>query len=188
MEAARAQPALVSGETLIMGIGQGYFLATPLQLAAATAAIANNGTFYARVVDYLSRARPARSRRSRPAQHADRWCCEQNWEDVRQGMLHVVEARGTAKAASAASVTDRRQDRHGAGVHGRQDEDTTRTELDKKLRDHALFIAYAPAEDPQIAVAVVVETAAMAARWRRRSRVRSWTPTCCPTIRRGDKS
>ena len=50
---ARRQP-WYPGETLIMGIGQGYFLTTPLQLAAATAAVANNGTFYTpRVVDYL---------------------------------------------------------------------------------------------------------------------------------------
>jgi penicillin-binding protein 2 len=155
---ARRQP-WYPGETLIMGIGQGYFLSTPLQLAAATAAIANGGTFFApRVVDHL-RSRetgevnpiPARARPigiDRPA----------HWEDVQRAMVEVIEGpRGTAKRIRS---TDYRI----AGKTGTaqvftiaQDAEYNEEEIEKKLRDHALFIAYAPADDPSIAVAVIVE-------------------------------
>jgi penicillin-binding protein 2 len=155
---ARRQP-WYPGETLIMGIGQGYFLSTPLQLAAATAAIANNGTFLEpRVVDHLRsretgeinpipvRARPIQI--ERPA----------HWQDVQLAMIEVVEGqRGTAKRIRS---TDYRI----AGKTGTaqvftvaQDEEYNEEEIEKKLRDHALFVAYAPADDPKIAVAVVVE-------------------------------
>lgn len=155
---ARRQP-WYPGETLIMGIGQGYFLATPLQLAAATAAIANNGTFFApRVVDYLrsrdtGEVNPIPPRASPiPIDRTD------HWQDVRRAMAEVVEGpRGTAKRI--------RSERYRiAGKTGTaqvftiaQDAEYDEEGLDKKLRDHALFIAYAPVEDPQIAVAVVVE-------------------------------
>ena len=155
---AKRQP-WYPGETLIMGIGQGYFLTTPLQLAAATAAIANNGTFYTpHVVDYLSSRESGEVTPIPPSAHVIPVVREQNWEDVHHGMLHVIESpRGTAKRI--------RSERYKiAGKTGTaqvftvaQDAEYDEETLEKKLRDHALFIAYAPADDPQIAVAVVVE-------------------------------
>jgi penicillin-binding protein 2 len=155
---ARNQP-WYPGETLIMGIGQGYFLATPLQLAAATAAIANNGTFYTpRVVDHLS-SRDSGEVNPIPARSTPITIgAAAHWDDVRQAMIEVVEgARGTAKRI--------RSDHYRmAGKTGTaqvftiaQDEEYDAEELDKKLHDHALFVAYAPVEDPQIALAVIVE-------------------------------
>jgi len=147
------------GETLIIGIGQGYFLTTPLQLAAATAAVANNGTFYTpHVVDYLRSRETGEVNLIPPEPHAIPVAFRHNWEDVRTGMLNVVEsARGTAKRI--------RSDKYRiAGKTGTaqvftvaQDEEYDEENLDKKLRDHALFVAYAPVENPKIAVAVVVE-------------------------------
>ena len=155
---ARRQP-WYPGETLIMGIGQGYYLTTPLQLAAATAAIANNGIFYTpHVVDYLRDRDSGEINPIPPHAKSIQIGAQQNWEDVRNAMRDVVEsARGTAKRI--------RSDRYQiAGKTGTaqvftvaQDAEYEEDELDKKLRDHALFIAYAPVEDPQIAVAVVVE-------------------------------
>jgi len=155
---ARRQP-WYPGETLIMGIGQGYYLTTPLQLAAATAAIANNGTFYTpHVVDYLRDRDSGEINPIPPHPKLIRVGAQQNWEDVRNAMRDVVEsARGTAKRI--------RSDRYQiAGKTGTaqvftvaQDAEYEEEGLDKKLRDHALFVAYAPVEDPQIAVAVVVE-------------------------------
>ncbi|MCB1773222.1 MAG: penicillin-binding protein 2 [Gammaproteobacteria bacterium] len=155
---SRRQP-WYPGETLIMGIGQGYFLTTPLQLAAATAAIANNGTFYTpRVVEYL-RTRGTgeitpipKNSRSIPI------ASPQNWQDVRDGMADVVEGRrGTATKI-------RSEQYRIAGKTGTaqvftiaQDAEYDEETIAEKLRDHALFVAYAPIEDPQIAVAVVVE-------------------------------
>ncbi len=155
---ARRQP-WYPGETLIMGIGQGYFLATPLQLAAATAAIANNGTFFTpHVVDYLQARESGELTPIPPSAHKIPISMRQNWEDVRNAMTHVVESpRGTAKRI-------RNEHYRIAGKTGTaqvftvaQDAEYDEEEIDKKLRDHALFIAYAPVEDPQIAVAVVVE-------------------------------
>jgi penicillin-binding protein 2 len=155
---ARNQP-WYPGETLIMGIGQGYFLSTPLQLAAATAAIANNGTFFEpRVVDYLrdrgtGEVNPIPPRATPiPIDQAA------HWDDVRTAMVEVIEGpRGTARRL--------RNDHYRiAGKTGTaqvftigQDEEYDEEGLDEKLKDHALFIAYAPVEDPQIAVAVIVE-------------------------------
>jgi penicillin-binding protein 2 len=155
---ARQQP-WYPGETLIVGIGQGYFLSTPLQLAASTAAIANNGVFYTpRVVEYL-RARDSDEITPIPASSkAIPKVREQNWEDVRVAMANVIESeRGTAKRI--------RSDRYRiAGKTGTaqvfsiaQDEEYDEENVPEKLRDHALFVAYAPVEDPQIAIAVIVE-------------------------------
>ena len=155
---ARRQP-WYPGETLILGIGQGYFLTTPLQLAAATATVANNGIYFTpHVVDYLRARDTGEVTPIPPSARTIPIGLQQNWEDVRAGMQHVVDSpRGTAKRI--------RSDRYAiAGKTGTaqvftvaQDEEYDEETLEKKLRDHALFVAYAPADDPQIAVAVVVE-------------------------------
>jgi penicillin-binding protein 2 len=155
---ARQQP-WYPGETLIMGIGQGYFLSTPLQLAAATAAIANNGTFFApRVVSYL-RSRdsgevnpiPSRGTTIPVEQPA-------HWDDVRRAMVNVIEGqRGTARRIGNEQYRIAGKTGTAQVFTIAQDEEYDADELDKKLHNHALFIAYAPVEDPQIAVAVVVE-------------------------------
>jgi penicillin-binding protein 2 len=148
------------GETVIMGIGQGYFLSTPLQLAAATAAIANGGTFYTpRLVDYLE-SRGERKVRSPipPNGETIPIVKPEHWDDVRTAMLHVTEGlRGTAKRI-------RTEHYRIAGKTGTaqvftlgQDEEYDEDAISRKHRDHALFVAYAPAEDPQIAVAVIAE-------------------------------
>jgi penicillin-binding protein 2 len=155
---ARRQP-WYPGETLIMGIGQGYFLTTPLQLAAATAAIANDGTFYTpRVVEHL-RTRGTgeitpipKNARPIPIGNA------QNWQDVRDGMVDVVEGqRGTATKIRSDSYRIAGKTGTAQVFTIAQDEEYDEESIAEKLRDHALFVAYAPVEDPQIAVAVVVE-------------------------------
>lgn len=155
---ARNQP-WYPGETLIMGIGQGYFLTTPLQLAASTAAIANNGTFFTpHVVDYLRARGSDEITPIPPSNQPINKLSQHNWDDIRTGMANVVESpRGTAKRI-------RSKDYRIAGKTGTaqvftvaQDEEYNEEEIAKKLRDHALFIAYAPIDDPQIAIAVVVE-------------------------------
>jgi len=147
------------GETVIMGIGQGYFLSTPLQLAAATAAIANGGTYYTpRLVDYLeSRGDRVRSpippiAQSIPISRAE------HWDDVRTAMLHVTEGlRGTAKRIRSEHYRIAGKTGTAQVFTVAQDEEYDEDAISKKHRDHALFVAYAPAEDPQIAVAVIAE-------------------------------
>jgi len=156
---ARKRQPWYPGETLIMGIGQGYFLTTPMQLAAATAAFANGGAFHsprvgAELLDKetgLHEAMMADSR-SIPIKDAG------NWKTVSEAMLHVVEgARGTARIIRSDAY-------HIAGKTGTaqvfsvaQEEEYDEATVAERLRDHALFIGYAPAEAPRIAVAVVVE-------------------------------
>ena len=155
--AKRRQP-WYPGETVITGIGQGYYLSTPLQLAAATAAFANGGTYYTpRLVDYLQ-TRGEEESIPIPAQGTAIPIRPDNWQDVHKAMLNVTEGlRGTAKRI-------RNEHYRIAGKTGTaqvftvaQDEEYDEETVAKKKRDHALFVAYAPAEDPQIAVAVIVE-------------------------------
>ncbi|SDN87283.1 penicillin-binding protein 2 [Vreelandella arcis] len=148
------------GETLSVGIGQGYWQVTPLQLATATATLANRGEWVkpriAREVgdSTLPTDLPDTPDDINLAQ--DSW-----WDRVFSGMEKVVSGReGTAR-------------RMGQGLEYRmggksgtaqvfslgQDQRYDADELKERLRDHALFIAFAPIEDPQIAVAVIVENA-----------------------------
>ena len=155
---ARGRP-WYPGETLIMGIGQGYFLTTPLQLAASTAAIANNGTFYTpRVVDYL-RARGDGEVTPIPKHgHVIPILSQQNWDDVRQGMVDVIEGpRGTAKRIRSDAYRMAGKTGTAQVFTIAQDEEYDEDNVPEKLRDHALYVGYAPIDDPQIAVAVVVE-------------------------------
>lgn len=147
------------GETLILGIGQGYFLTTPLQLAAATAALANNGSYLSpRVTATISERENNHPEpviaTVRPVPITD----PDDWDKVHTAMLHVVEgAHGTARSI-------RNKHYRIAGKTGtaqvftvKQDEEYEKEKVSLKNRDHALFIAYAPADAPQIAVAVIVE-------------------------------
>ncbi len=146
------------GETLIVGIGQGYFLATPLQLAAATATLANQG-HHIRPRVVASIEKPDGSVQQSPKIIDDLQQLDPvHWNQVIDAMTLVVEgAHGTARAI--------RSDRYRiAGKTGtaqvfsvKQDEEYDEETVAKRKRDHALFIAFAPADDPQIAIAVVVE-------------------------------
>ena len=147
------------GETIIMGIGQGYFLSTPLQLAAATAAIANGGIYHTpRLVQYQqpqgtdTKQHIASEQRQIPIQHS------QHWEDIRTAMVHVVEhPRGTGKKIQHAGYRIAGKTGTAQVFSIKQDEEYDEATIAKKKRDHALFIAYAPVEDPQIALAVIIE-------------------------------
>ena len=156
--AARREP-WYAGETLIAGIGQGYMLTTPLQLANATAILSKEGEHFApRILhatqDQASREIEFEAPRPLPSiPIQDR----HNWEFVLASMAHVVQ-HGTARRIGRDATYQI------AGKTGTaqvftvgQDERYDEKELAKHLLDHALFIAFAPAEDPQIAVAVIVE-------------------------------
>lgn len=147
------------GETVIAGIGQGYFLTTPLQLATATAAIANGGQLPTpHVVSYLEERENHAKSPIPPSKKAIPILSDTNWDDVRSAMLHVVEGlRGTAKRIRTDFYSIAGKTGTAQVFSVGQEEEYKAEEVSKKNRDHALFIAYAPAEDPQIAIAVVVE-------------------------------
>lgn len=142
------------GDSLNMSIGQGDVLATPLQLGVMTAGLAARGVLHeprvvARVGDKTMMA-PAEAR------YIAR---EEYWDFVSSAMEAVVHgARGTAKASGRGAAYRIAGKTGTAQVIGiAQDEEYDRDKIHERNRDHALFIAYAPVEKPQVAVAVVVE-------------------------------
>ena len=157
---ARGQ-AWFPGETVITGIGQGYILATPLQLASATAAIATRGMrLRPKVVD---RAVSPASGEIEEVEPETITTIESpdlsNWERIVEAMAGVVHGeRGTARRING-EIAYRMAGKTGtAQVFSiGQNEEYDAEKLDKKLHDHGLFIAFAPVEQPRIAVAVVVE-------------------------------
>lgn len=148
-----------AGETLNVGIGQGYTLATPLQIAQMAAAIANRGQLiHPKIVQTLGHSREESTIESPPDVslndfHADHW---------------KVVVRGLEKVVRSPSGTAHRLYRPNgfklAGKTGtaqvfslKEDEKYEGNKLKKQLRDHSWFMAFAPADDPKIAIAVIVE-------------------------------
>ena len=147
------------GETVIVGIGQGYTLVTPLQLAQATAILANNGV--AIRPHLVASIQEASSGISRPVPivATDKISLKpENIALVKQGMIDVTMPGGTAASTGADSSYTIAAKTGTAQVIGiKQNEKYDESKVNERHRDHALFIAYAPAENPKIALAVIVE-------------------------------
>ncbi|MDD4914709.1 MAG: penicillin-binding protein 2 [Methylococcales bacterium] len=146
------------GETLITGIGQGYMQVTPLQLARAVATLANRGRVVSpHLVEQIINANDTDSIELSPDQVIP--LKPQNLDNIIQAMTNVVHgARGTA------GKLDKAVGYRIAGKTGtaqvftiKQEEKYNEDAIDFRMRDHALFIAFAPADDPKIAVAVIAE-------------------------------
>ena len=146
------------GETLITGIGQGYHQVTPLQLARATATLANKGKVVTPfLVDKMVSAQGTRPGPTLP--NVTLPLNPDNVNKVIEGMVNVVHsAHGTAKGINT-NIDYQIAGKTGtAQVLGiKQNAKYNENAIDFKFRDHALFIAFAPAADPKIAIAVVVE-------------------------------
>lgn len=147
------------GETVIVGIGQGYTLVTPLQLAYATATLANRGmAIRPHLVNAIVDAKTNVVKRL-PHTIADQLQLDpENLEIVRLGMTDVTLPGGTAAAIGAGASYSIAAKTGTAQVVGiKQNEKYNEKAIDERHRDHAWFIAYAPAENPKIAIAVIVE-------------------------------
>jgi penicillin-binding protein 2 len=149
------------GETLNTGIGQGTFLVTPLQLANSTGALALNGLRYRpHMVRALENGHSGDMLDIAIKQVAEGGVSKKsNWLQVHKAMINVVHGlRGTANRINR-GLTYRMAGKTGtAQVYGiAQDEEYDEDTVINKLRDHALFMSYAPSKNPQIAVAVIVE-------------------------------
>jgi penicillin-binding protein 2 len=146
------------GETLITGIGQGYMQVTPIQLAKATATLANKGQV---VMPYLAKkntdANPDEPETESPAETIE--LNPENLNSITSAMINVIhDPHGTAKGISK-DITYQIAGKTGTAqvFNIKQDAKYNENDIDFKLRDHALFISFAPADDPKIAVAVIVE-------------------------------
>ena len=157
---ARGQP-WYPGETIITSIGQGYMLTTPLQLAVMTAYIANHGTMYQpRFVRAIRPPGTAKFENMQPTPMTRVKVDDENyWKAIEQAMVSVVHApNGTARRIGADANYQIAGKTGTAQVFGiAQDEEYDKDATPKHLQDHALFVAYAPVENPVIALAVVVE-------------------------------
>ncbi|MBI5450449.1 MAG: penicillin-binding protein 2 [Gammaproteobacteria bacterium] len=157
---ARHQPWF-PGETLITGIGQGYTLVTPIQLATAVSTMAMKGqrmqprlvyAFQDSASSSISLLEPVKKepiKLSNPAY----------WDQIIAAMTNVVHGpHGTAQGISRNLPFKIAGKTGTAQVFGiKQNEKYNANQISERLRDHALFISFAPADDPRIAIAVVVE-------------------------------
>jgi penicillin-binding protein 2 len=147
-KAARGRPWF-HGDTINASIGQGFVLATPLQLANATAIMANHGK---QVV-------PTLAGDTKPVERTDIVLNDQsNWEKMADAMVGVTQLGGTARAMAVKAKYDIAAKSGTAQVFSvGQDETYNEEELTERLLDHALLVSFAPADKPAIAVAVLVE-------------------------------
>ena len=153
-----------SGETISLGIGQGYNSFTMLQLAQAVATVANNGTrrkphLVREVVDVETKvaqvvAQEAGTVLPFQAEHID---------TVKKAMVGVNIEGTSASSFIGASYTSAGKTGTAQVFTIKQNEKYSASKIDERLRDHALFIAFAPAEDPKVALAMVVENAGFGA-------------------------
>ena len=144
-----------NGDTINMSIGQGFMLSTPLQLAVMTARIASKGKIIEpRLVKSVGGIDlvPAKTKQVKEID-------PKYWDYIHDSMRGVVHsARGTATSINR-GLTYTMAGKTGTAqvVSISADEDYDKSKLNKRQWDHALFIAFAPFDDPQIAVGLIVE-------------------------------
>lgn len=151
------------GDTVNTGIGQGYFTVTPLQLAFATATLANHGRkFRPHVLRATRVSRNLPQKLVKPEKLPSIGVTKlRYWDDVIRGMVNVVHGEHGTARGSARGAKYRYAGKTGtAQVFGiAQNKTYDATKLEKKLHDHSLFVAFAPLKNPRIALAVIAENA-----------------------------
>lgn len=148
-----------AGDTISVGIGQGYNLATPLQLAFATAILASGGTaFRPHLVKRIRNSKDddIQEITAQPLYTLD--LDPVNLEHIRNALVAVTQPGGTAALAGAgAAYTFAGKTGTSQVIGMKQGEKYVENKIQERHRDHALFVAYAPAQAPRIALAVLVE-------------------------------
>jgi penicillin-binding protein 2 len=153
-----------AGETISVGIGQGYNNFTMLQLASATSTLANNGIkmkphLVREVVDVMTH-----SNRTTSHQTVGEIIAKPENIAIIKAALVGVNIEGTsASSFRGAPYTSAGKTGTAQVIQIKQNEKYDAAKLDERFRDHALFMAFAPAEDPKIALAIIVENAGFGA-------------------------
>ncbi|MCE3000844.1 MAG: penicillin-binding protein 2 [Betaproteobacteria bacterium] len=154
-----------AGETISVGIGQGYNSYTPLQLASATATLANNGVmFRPHIVNYVE---DIRTREKTPIEPKPLRNLELNPEHlrvVRDAMVGVNKDGTGARAFAGAPYVAAGKTGTAQVIAIKQGEKYIESRVAERHRDHAWFIAFAPADQPRIALAVIAENSGFGAR------------------------
>ncbi|MEC6815345.1 penicillin-binding protein 2 [Photobacterium toruni] len=158
---ARHKRPWYQGDTIPVGIGQGYWTATPLQIAKATSVLVNSGVVHRphllkNIIDNKVES-PAKFENFPSITGVS----PQTWEIAREGMHRVLYGhRGTARKAFYNTPYQAGGKSGSAQVFGlAKNQKYNAEELEEHLRDHALFTAFAPFEKPQVVVSMVLENA-----------------------------
>jgi penicillin-binding protein 2 len=148
-----------AGDTVSIGIGQGYMLATPLQLAAATATLANSGVpVHPRLLKAVQNSKTLETTEIVSKNGSALTVKPEHLALIRAAMVDVTKPGGTAARAGAnAGYTIAAKTGTAQVIGMKQGEKYDEKRIREEHRDHALFIAFAPADDPKLAMAILVE-------------------------------
>jgi penicillin-binding protein 2 len=146
-----------AGETISVGIGQGYNAYTMIQLASATATLANDGVMYRpHLVRHVENSRSGERRAIEPSPLRTVPLKAEHIAVIKRAMVDVTKS-GTAVRAFAGVEYEVAGKTGTAQLYSLKGAEYKEHQVHERLRDHALFIAFAPADDPKIALAVLVE-------------------------------
>ena len=153
------------GETISIGIGQGYNSYTPIQMAQAVATIANGGTVYRpRLVAYVDNPRTGERRHFEPEIVRRLPAKPEHVEFVKRAMAAVNREGTGARAFAGAQYTSGGKTGTAQVIAMKQNEKYDESKVSERHRDHSWFIVFAPVESPKIALAVIVENGGFGAR------------------------
>ena len=154
-----------AGETISIGIGQGYNAYTPIQLAQAVAALAANGALYRpRLVSHVDNLRTGERRHLEPQLVRQIPLKAENIEFVKNAMAGVNREGTGARVFAGAQYTSAGKTGTAQVIGMKQNEKYDEKKIAERHRDHSLFIAFAPVESPKIALAVLVENGGFGSR------------------------
>ncbi|HKQ28598.1 MAG TPA: penicillin-binding protein 2 [Burkholderiales bacterium] len=153
------------GETISIGIGQGYNSYTPIQLAQAMATLANGGTVYRpRLVAYVDNPRTGERKQLEPEIVRRIGARPDHIEFVKRAMAGVNKEGTGARAFAGAQYTSGGKTGTAQVIAMKQNEKYDEKKVAERHRDHSWFIAFAPLDKPKIAMAIIVENGGFGAR------------------------
>ena len=154
-----------AGETISIGIGQGYNAYTPIQLAQAMATLANGGAMYRpHLIAYVDDPRTGERRPVEPELVHRVPVRRDHLEFVKRALAGVNKEGTAARSFANAPYTSGGKTGTAQLIGIKQNEKYEESKVAERLRDHSLFIAFAPLENPKIALSVVVENGGFGAR------------------------
>jgi len=154
-----------AGETISVGIGQGYNSYTPLQLASAVATLANDGVmFRPHIVNYVEDIRTREKSLVEPKPLRDLALKPEHLKVIKDALVGVNKEGTSARVFADAPYVSAGKTGTAQVIAIKQNEKYVESRVAERHRDHALFIAYAPAEKPTIALAVIAENSGFGAR------------------------
>lgn len=154
-----------AGETISIGIGQGYNAYTPLQMASAIATLANDGVmFRPHIVNYVENITTHERKIVEPEPVRNLDLKPEHIEVIKRALVAVNKEGTGARAFAGAEYDSAGKTGTAQVVAMKQGEKYVESRVQERHRDHALFIAYAPADKPRIALALVVENSGFGAR------------------------